>query len=324
MPGETSPCGADERLLDHPLLDGEPLCVPADPQAVAALSGYEYDLMLSVGETPVATAGFNLSATRSQFPGLEAEIDGIVDLGFPFNLEALAASQPDLIIIGSNLAGDIRAELEAIAPTAVFTLTDSGEWRAYTDFAATALGLTEELAALDAEYEARAEAVAAAIGDPAATSVSVVRATQEEGLVAMNLVDSFPSTVLADVGLARPESQALDTEAALAAYGDSIAANVSFEQLDIIDADHLFVWTQQATDAQTAAADENVVRLTESPLWRSLRAVESGQAHVVPGYWIGTAHVAAHHVLDDLLREVAGSEPSEVAPNPFAEARAGS
>jgi ABC-type Fe3+-citrate transport system substrate-binding protein len=55
-----------------------------------------------------------------------------------------------------------------------------------------------------------------------------------------------------------------------------------------------------------------------SPLWQTLSAVQNDRVFFINGeYWIRDNPIAAHAVLDDLFRIVAGVDPAEVAPNPF-------
>jgi iron complex transport system substrate-binding protein len=316
-PQASAACAAGQRLFDHPLLATEPVCVPAAAERIVSLEPSSHDLLMALGRPPVAAIGYLDGVLAASYPELSFAANGITDLGFPPNLELLVAAQPDLIISSDANAESVSYEqLSAIAPTVVFTGGPSGEWKSWLDGAAAALGLEAELAERFAAYEARLQAFRETVGDPAAIEVSVVR-VQPDDQVMMNLVNSFPSVVVADAGLGRPESQRLDAAAAQERYGSEIGAMISLEQAQLADADLIFVWGAQPSAEQQAAAEERWQALNANPVWASLSAVQAGDVHRVGSHWVGWGLHAAHAVLDDLFRHVAGVDPASVAPNPL-------
>jgi iron complex transport system substrate-binding protein len=314
---DAAACAAGQRLFAHELLATEPVCVPQQAERIATLEPSAHDLLMALDRPPVAAVGYLDSVLSEAYPTLSFAANNIANLGFPPNLEALVAAQPDLIITSESSAESASYEqLSAIAPTVMLSGGPSGEWKTWLEAAAAALGLEAEQAQLFAAYEARMATFRTTVGDPAAIAVSIVR-VQPDDQVMLNLVNSFPSVVAADAGLGRPESQALDAATAQERYGSEIGATISLEQAQLADADVIIVWGAQASADQMAAAEERWQALNANPVWASLGAVQAGDVHRVGSHWVGWGLHAAHAVLDDLFTIVAEVDPATVAPNPF-------
>jgi iron complex transport system substrate-binding protein len=273
-----------------------------------------YELLLLNDTPPVGAVGYLEAVYSRTFPYLAEQVAAIENVGFPPNVEAILALDPDLIV-GSYVAPELRQQLEAIAPTVSYTPTGSGDWKRSFDLAGRLLGLTERVEALLAEYEARLAALRAAIGQPSEIEVSIMRVSPDQ--LMLNLVNSFPAVVVADAGLGRPESQAYSEEDAIATYGGAVGAFISLEQLELADGDYLFVWSNQASAEENTDADAYWQATRSSPLWGSLRAAQNDRVYRVGGHWLGWGIFAAHAVIDDLFTTIAGVDPAEVAPNPF-------
>lgn len=213
-----------------------------------------------------------------------ADATWVGDLLAP-NLEQVAALQPDMILTSAVRHEAIADQLRAIAPT-VMTESAGAGWKDTLDLVSRAVGREDVAAEALAGYLARAAAVGDEIrethGDP---TVSVVRFVDE---IRLYQPASFSGVVLADVGLARPESQQ-DTE-------DFIRV-ISQEELALADAD-VVVYTAFDHPDVTAALDD----ILAGPLWRTLGAVERGDVHeMADARWMsGVGLFGAHAILDDL------------------------
>lgn len=95
---------------------------------------------------------------------------------------------------------------------------------------------------------------------------------------------SFSGIVLADTGLARPPSQAVD----------KLAVEFSAERILDADADHIFLTVAEGDSAPVRD------RFMSNPLWSRL----TGETHEVSNdVWIiAVGLLGAHAVLDDLAR----------------------
>lgn len=213
-----------------------------------------------------------------------ADAEWVGDLLSP-NLEAILAVQPDLIVSSKVRHEAIYAELSQIAPT-VMSESGGGGWKDNVRLVGEATGREATAEAVLSEYEARAAEIGAAINDVAdSPTISVVRFLGE---IRLYQPVSFSGTVLEDAGLARPESQQ-DRE--------DFILQISEEELQLADADHLFFTVYDNEDAEAAFAE-----LEARPLWQTLAAVQNGNAHpVVDDRWMsGVGVFGAHAILDDL------------------------
>lgn len=264
--------------------------VPADPQRVVVLDRSVVDAALALGLDVVGYTTFSdpNGALPEYFGDAIAEHAAdavwVGDLLSP-NLEAIAALEPDLILTAAVRHEGIYEELSGIAPT-VATESAGGGWKDGFALVAEATGRTDLAAELLADYEQRAAAVGADVNDAADDpTISVVRFADA---IRLYQPVSFSGTVLADAGLARPESQQDQEE---------FIRIISEEELALADADVL-VYTVPRNDA----VEENVTAIQSRPLWSTLTAVQTGNAHAVPddSWMSGVGLYGAHLILDDL------------------------
>jgi iron complex transport system substrate-binding protein len=307
-------CEAGFRRFEHEILEAGALCVPENPQRVVALDPFAYELLILNGTPPVGAVGYLESIYRRNFPYLEDRLVGIENVGFPPNPEAILALDPDLII-GSYLDADQVAQLQAIAPTVNYVAFGSGDWKRPMLMIGELLGLSELVDGLFADYQARLNDLNRYVADPSAIEVSIIRIQPDQ--LMLNLVNSFPSVIVADAGFSRPESQAYSEAEATERYGGAVGAFISIEEIQLADGDYVFAWSNQASDEEYANAELNWERVQASPLWSALSASQNETAHRVAGHWLGWGIFAAHGIIDDLFTYIAGVDPGEAAPNPF-------
>ncbi|MEM7141789.1 MAG: ABC transporter substrate-binding protein [Actinomycetota bacterium] len=283
------------RILETELGDFE---VPARPErivvtdATVALTTV-LDLGVDVyGTWDVSGTGepVGLLVTEEEWAGIE-----IVGSGIEPNIEALAASLPDLVLHRPIIDGDIEAiaELAPVAP-----LVPSLSWQDDDRFIADALGRQEEMDALLADYAARADALAARIdaeiGDP---SVAVLRIRPDSIRVHTNL--HFAGELLDDVGLRVPDD--FVEEPGPTRADSTLLVRISIEQLGTLsDADYIFVLPVGTQAQSQEAVDAAVAEVQASALWQRLPAVQNDQVVVVDNYWFVGAHRAANAALADV------------------------
>lgn len=258
--------------------------VPADPQRVVvlnyALAGYLYDLDVPVLATiPESADG---EGVYSEMWAEDAEADGTEFLPWStdgFDLEAVLALEPDLIVaggIGFPLFQATQAydQLAQIAPTVIVsgTLTD---WRGQFGFLADDVfgkaGVYEEAVAA---YEERVAEVRDAITPPAGpvTYVSITA----DGTPYVLIEDQGLPEDLAAVGL---EPAPVFAEGGFEPYtagGDMF--ELSTEQVgQVLTQPTLFVlgFNGDTTDVAT---------LEQNPVWAALPSFAAGQAFDLP-YW---------------------------------------
>lgn len=301
-PAEAAPVAEGDfpRTVEHAMGTTE---VPAFPETVIALDLSVVDSALALGLEVIGYTTF--LDPEGDLPehfgdALDehaADATWVGDLSTP-NLERIAGLQPDLILSSVVRHEDLYEELSAIAPT-VMTESGGGGWKDGLLLVGEAVDRRDRAEALIAAYEARATAVGAAINEVAGSpTVSVVRFADG---IRLYQPTSFSGTVLADAGIARPDSQQDPV---------NFVQIVSEEQLALADADVLLytIYANDNVEAQFQAIQGRA-------LWSSLGAVQRGDAHAVPdATWMsGVGIFGAHEILDDLL-DVFAIDPATIEP----------
>ncbi|RJL21684.1 ABC transporter substrate-binding protein [Bailinhaonella thermotolerans] len=265
--------------------------VPETPKRVVVLDTDKLDTMASLGLTPVGAARGDQQTGWPAYLGERFQkVEPVGTLKEP-SLEAIKKLRPDLILGSKFRQEALYPKLAAIAPT-VFTEKVGLTWKENFLLDADALNKKAEAEKVLAGYHQRAKDLGAKLGDPAKVKVSILRFMP--GTIRMYGPQSFSGIVVADTGIGRPEHQLL------ADAKDKRFAELSAERLKEADGDVLFVsayGAQAAKDQQAAAA---------GPLWKTLEAVKSGNAHVVDDdIWMtGIGPTAAGLILDDLQKHV--------------------
>lgn len=278
-PGEQEPA-AGTRTVSHAMGTTE---VPASPSRVVVLETGELDAVLALGITPVgATSAFADGTLPTYLAERTQDVEIVGTIAEP-NLEAIAALQPDLILSNKLSHEDIYTDLSGIAAT-VFAESVGVAWKDTVRTVGEALGRPTDAERILADYLAKAQQTGQAFGDPAETSVSMVRFTSDQ--IRLYGEGSFIGTILSDAGFSRPPSQQID----------ETLMEVSREQLGLADADLLFYSSFGPEGAEAAAS------VFAGPLWRQLPVVAAGRAHQVSDdiWYLGIGPVAANLVLDEL------------------------
>lgn len=277
------------RVIDHAMGQTK---VPVNPQRVVVVRN-GLDAALSLGVQPVGSVQL-----LPDDDYLKDKAEGIESIGSDENpsLESIAALKPDLILGATfyNLEDNYDL-LSQIAPTVIADVETSGDWQKLLNKYAEALGKTDEARQILADYRAQIDKFQAQMGDRLKeTEVSLVNVYQDR--IYIYLEDSFCGTIVADTGLSRPSDQ-VNTK-------NLFSMTISKEQLDIADADAIFVWSPASNNSKEAIreAQSRLKQLKADPLWFKLDAVQQNKLYAVPGYWLGMGPIAANLVLDDLFK----------------------
>jgi iron complex transport system substrate-binding protein len=268
--------------VQHALGDIGGTKVPGQAKRPATLTAAALDDTLALGLRPVWA-----SVPGGRLPRHLRAYASRIDVAPPLtklDLAALEAADPD-VILGSKQAQErLYPELNRVAPTIV---TDAGGagWELNLRLHGEALGRTNDAEKLLIDWDRRAAATAAELGDQTvgATRVSVVLVARD-GLITAG-AESFAGKVLADVGFARPSSQ----------DGTRSREPVGPGQTRALDGELVLL-------SVTPGAEVAVRRLETSQAWRRLTAVRSGAVRRVdPGTWWGDGGIlAARAALRDL------------------------
>jgi iron complex transport system substrate-binding protein len=294
-----SDCAEGFRWFEHELLVGDPICIPAAPQRVLPLDMAALEVLLLTGQTPVATGEWKLQELPLLLPDYAEQLATFEGVGYPAELEQVAALQPDLILTTDD-AIDIKLARE-IAPVVVADQAIYENWKNGMRFWSDVLNVPELYVAMEANYATRVAELKTTLGNPGAVEISVISASTYG--ISLWMPDSPPGSILNDVGLARPAAQSLVGDEAMARYGEKQYIQISEERLDLADGDAIFYFTYAATDPETAKSESDFIQaFDQKPIWQSLSAVKAGKAFFVPGYWWrAQTYLLANLVIDDLF-----------------------
>lgn len=299
-------CEAGYRLFDHELLVTDPVCIPVDPQRVLPLDMTALELMLLTGKPPLGTAQWILDELPILLPEYADALAPLPGFGYPADLEQVAALNPDLILAPADTL-DVELATQ-IAPVIVPDQIIYEDWKLGMAFWCAVLNMPDFYAQMATNYDQRVAELQAALGDPSALEVSVISASTYG--IWLWMPDSSAGHVLADVGLGRPEAQALVGDAAVARYGEKQYIEISEERLDLVDGDAIFYFTYAAVDPAIAAEESTFLKsFNEKPLWQALNAVKAGNAFFVGGHWWRSqTYLLANKMIDDLFANLTDTE----------------
>ncbi|WP_235561274.1 ABC transporter substrate-binding protein [Microbacterium sp. Leaf151] len=284
--GSTEPDGVFPREVTH--FEGVTE-IPARPSRIAIVSTGQLDALLTLGTVPAAATRAENSGLVPQylldaFPQDAAALAAMTDIGQRTepDLEAIAQAAPDLILINATRGAELYDALSAVAPTVV-TKGNGVNWK--SDFLLIADALGDEGAArgiLDSlQSDSAAFAATHAEGEP---TVSFLQSTGDRTRIMG--VPSFAGGLAEDLGLGRPASQQFD----------ETSQEVSAEQIDLTDADHVFY----------AGTGQGIAFIEEAPLWSTLDAVSGGRTVAVDfdPWFMNAGPTAARIVQDEMVRVV--------------------
>jgi ABC-type Fe3+-hydroxamate transport system substrate-binding protein len=259
--------------------------LPRNPERILAADETTLDYLLALGLSPIGVTSYS-----PELPDYLAEHAGDITVipvaGGPdsVNLEALLVLEPDLIIgyehLGGNFAPELYEQVSQIAPTVSFLAPPENAFRTALPLLAELFNVPdrseEALTAFEAEAAALRGRLEAALGDETVSFVTLY--PRQIRLYGVGYEDEragyLPNNVTAplyrELGLTPgPEVLRLTAETA--------RADLSFETLPELSADHLLIYT-------TLPESD----LTGHPVWPLL----AGRAHIVTddtiwlgGYW---------------------------------------
>jgi iron complex transport system substrate-binding protein len=308
----TPECEDGFRLFKHELLATDPVCVPVDPQRIAFIdSSIAYGIALGVESV---TRSYYFDAFLDDFPALvdEEAINAMVDIGntWEMNAESLLGANPDLVITATWWA-DANDYAQTIAPTIIIDFDKQESWREGFELISQLTGRTDEQAALLADIEARITTLNEVLTEKGLTDTTFTVAIIESPTQLWTFTElNFGAELALQAGLSLADTIPTPEEAEASGDG-AYAVPISLEVLPLIDADHIFLFTNYNSDVEQ--------ELFANPVWQRFAASNPDRIHFLNGeYWVRDHPISAHRIIDDLFRYIAGVEPEEVSPNPFA------
>lgn len=273
--------------------------VPIHPKRLVVLRSDLLAYTVALGITPVGAPKNSSSPFVQLEPTQWQKIEETGDALLPTNLERILSLKPDLIL-GYKGQEEVYPLLSQIAPTILvdFGVSFDQDWQKFFYQVAQILGKKEEASQVVANYQTRLQSLKTRMETRlSSTKVSVIKVIQQR--IALYNKVSFGGRILEEIGLSRPPSQTLDAQTALRRSGFTIADVVSWESLSDIDADVIFVISDQIGSSHSPLA-----QLRTQPLWSRLKVVQRGRVYEVGYYWYGYGPIAANKVLDDLEKYI--------------------
>lgn len=247
--------------------------IESKPERIVSVGYTEGDLVLALGVTPIAIRDWYGDQPGGLWPWAAeapaAQAGDIEALGSEeLNFEAIAALDPDVIFaIGSGIE---RAEYDALAGIAPVvarapgTTTFGTTWDEAQVMIGRALGLEAEAQALVDDVKGQIQAVADAHPEWAGKTASIT-SIGTDGSVAAFVDGDNRGHMLTQLGFVIPDE-------VTAAAGESFYADLSGEQIEMVDTDLLLYTTYPTTDRAEVEA---------MPLFQSLAAVTEGRTGFV-------------------------------------------
>ena len=267
--------------------------VRAEPQKIVVLSGDQLDALCALGlqSRIVGAALPDGSDSQPSYLGTVVhDLPGVGTRSSP-DLDAIRAAQPDLILGSATLTPDAYPQLTAIAPT-VFTGAPGAAWEDNLRTVGAATWRADAANGLIDDFTAAADKTGAD-NDATHFQASVVQFTDKTMRVFGP--DSFPGSVLADVGVDRPAAQRF-TDKAYVEVGTTEEDLGNSPDFSIADGDIAYV------SFASAAAKDRAAEVMGSDAWKKLSANKDNRVFVVNNevWQTGEGIVAARGMLTDL------------------------
>jgi iron complex transport system substrate-binding protein len=261
--------------------------IPAKPQRVATVAWANHEVPLALGVVPVGFAAANfgdddedglLPWVADKLKKLGAETPVLFDEGDGIDFEAVAATEPDVILAAySGLSQADYDTLSQIAPVVAYPTSPwSTDWREMIRLNSTALGLKSEGEALIGTIEGEIAATVAKYPGLQGKRAMFVTHLDPFDLSVVNFYTTSDTRVrfFADLRLKAPASVAAASKSGV--YSGSVSA----ERVDTFDDVDLFV---------TYGNADLVKAMSENPLLSHMPAIRKGAVVTLGRDPVGTA-----------------------------------
>lgn len=236
--------------------------IPAKPKRIVAL--YYHHILLALGEKPV---GANLTWWGGS-PFLKELESGMKDVGGPPSLEAVAALEPDLIIMNSNNTEDYN-QFAKIAPSVLIPYDGNRNVYDDTKLIAEMLGKAEMANQVSADFEKKAAEARTKLKSvlDGGVKAAIIRIDNKGGQFSV-FGDNYGRggwSIYKGLQIQYPAK----VKEAVIDSGKQIVQELSLEQMleFVKDADYLFV-SNEGSGLET---------VKDSAVWNSIPAVKAGR-----------------------------------------------
>lgn len=233
------------------------------PERIVTLNQQWTDALLALGEQPVAYVLDEANLETEPYPwqeGLLEDAEAITTNGtIPY--EEIASYEPDLILANFLVTDESEYEtLSEIAPTIPNLSEVVDDWQDHVEVLGEVLGEPDEAAEVVAEVEGELEAMAEELPGLEGKTFTFANYIEGDGIYVVADPEDGSTGFFTALGM-QIAPQVLELEGA-----DVGRVQLSFEQVELLDADFIGILTQ--------GADPSAL-----PGWDNLRAVRNGTVH---------------------------------------------
>ena len=230
--------------------------IDARPRRIATLGLQWADVLLALGEHPLAYAADPLAGPDGIYPWQQGQLDGATALAvtsaddLPY--EQLAALDPDLILV-TFLAEDqtVYDRLSGIAPTiGLLGARQVDRWQDMIEVAGRVLDEPAEAAQVVADVDATMAAAAASYPGLRDKTFALANYVPGDSIYVVADEDDGSNVFFQELGMR------LDPDVLAAADGVSGRANISFEQVGLLDGDLLVIFSNGAAPSTLVGYDQ--------------------------------------------------------------------
>ena len=269
--------------------------VPTEAQRIVVLAGDQLDALCALGlQSRIVGAALpdGSDAQPSYLGTVVHDLPAVGTRSSP-DLDKIRAAQPDLILGSEEFTPDAYPGLSAIAPT-VFTGAPGARWEDNLRAVGAATARVDATNRMIDDFTAAADRTGTE-NDAAHFQASVVQLTDKS--LRVFGPDSFPGSILADVGVDRPAAQRF-TDKPYVEVGTSDEDLGNSPDFSLADGDIVYV------SFDSAAAKDRAGKVMNSDAWKKLGATRDNRVFVVNNevWQTGEGIVAARGVLTDLRR----------------------
>ncbi|MBO6922473.1 MULTISPECIES: ABC transporter substrate-binding protein [Paracoccaceae] len=297
LPALAQDCADGQRAFAH---GAGTTCIPENPQRIVTLHDQNGLLpLMELGVTPVASFGHVQSDGTRIFRRMEgydtSEVEWIGSYRGPFDAEAVAAMEPDLIV-AAPWPPEAPELMGGIAPVVVIDMFQQPLEDALMQFA-DLVGRTDRAEELRAGFEAKAAETRDALGDRlAATTVSVLTFDESGGRF-------YPANPTQALGMVL---RALDPVRPAPERG--LGSEREYRAMETVGGHEADAMLHLVYDADDGGASDSHAAFTAHPLVQAMAVTRAGQVYPLDGIaMVGSAWGKAENGLDQiatiLLRE---------------------
>lgn len=267
---QPAPAAAPEkRVIKHAGGETE---ITGVPKKAAVLDYRLADSLIALGVKPYAMTTF-LGGT--QLPWIDGNpTEGVVSLGDTTNLEAVLKAAPDLII-GRTPDLKVYDQLSKVAPT-VITEIEGASWRQNLEQLGAIMQREKEAKQWLAAYDQKAARLRSEIEGYIKPGETFLYARiMPKEIRVHGTKELFGATLFEDLKLTPVPG--LEKVARV--------ETISLEKLPDYNADYIFLEVGAPTAGGDKNADANLAAISQSAVWKELKAVKAGHVFTMP-QWI--------------------------------------